>query len=47
MSNFHQMKCYDHSFLDHMSFGSPKRIRCLNPLDIMVFLLKIPVAISL
>ena len=26
------MKCYDHSLLDHMSFGSPKGIHYLNPM---------------
>ena len=32
MSSFYRRKCYDHSFLDYMSFGSPKVTHYLNPM---------------
>ena len=32
MANVHSMKYYGHSLLDHMSFKSPKRTLCLNPM---------------
>ena len=35
------------SILDHMSFGSPKRTHYLNPWDIMVSLLRIPISTNL
>ena len=44
--NFHLRNYYGYSFHEHTSLGSPKGIHRLNPRDIMVPLLRIPIATS-